>query len=97
MKYKILVKISNGNTGIGYFKFYQVSPAEGDWESTDQEETKAKIKELLEEYSLSEMKLVINVDTDITIDIPALPVEKDEEPEEEPKEDEPTEDNQETA
>lgn len=81
MKYKILVKANNGAT-TDYFKFYQVSASEGDWESVDKEETIAKLKELLEDYSLSELKLVINLDIDITMDIPALPVEPIEEPEE---------------
>ena len=74
MKYKILIK-SNASQydAINYYKYYQVSSAEGDWESTDKDETIAKVRELLETYSLSDMKLVINLDIDITMDIPEIP------------------------
>lgn len=91
MEYKILVKTNNGLNTADYYKFYQVSSAEGDWKSTDKEETIEKIKELFEIYSLSEMKLVIGVDIDITMDIPELPVTSDGEEDEEPTEENPEE------
>ena len=75
MEYKILLNTNNSN-GM-YFTFYQDSSSAGDWSSTDKEETINKISELLEEYSLSEIKLVIAVDITTTIDIPALPTSSD--------------------
>lgn len=89
MKYKILIKTTSPTSVVDYFKFYQVSNSEGDWSSTDKEETIAKMTELLNDYSLSELELVINLDVDITMDIPEIPVSEDAE------EEEPTEDNEE--
>lgn len=71
MKYKILLLSKSGNTD--YYKYYQVSSAEGDWSTTDKAEAVAKITELLNQYSLSELSVVISLDITTTIDIPEIP------------------------
>lgn len=71
MKYKILLATNNDNTV--YYRYYQVSSAEGDWSTTDKAEAISKITELLEIYSLSEISVVIDLDITTTIDIPDLP------------------------
>lgn len=86
MKYKILL-ITKSND-INYYKYYQESASAGDWSSVDKEETLDKIKELLKDYSLSEIAVVIDLDITMTLDIPELPTEEEEEnPEESEPED----------
>lgn len=70
MQYKILL-LSKSND-INYYKYYQVSPSEGDWSTTDKTEAVNKITELLNTYSLSEISVVISLNIDTTIDIPDL-------------------------
>lgn len=70
MKYKILLTDSKS---ANYYKYYQVSKAEGDWSTTDKATAVAKINELLENYSLSEISIVISLDITATIDIPEIP------------------------
>lgn len=72
MQYKILLLSKDNN--VSYYKYYQVSPSDGDWSTTDKAEAISKIEELLNTYSLSEISVVINLDIDTTIDIPELPV-----------------------
>lgn len=70
MQYKILLTINNDN--IIYYRYYQNSPSEGDWSSTSKEEAVAKIEELLQNYSLSDISVVVNLDITTDIDIPEL-------------------------
>lgn len=70
MQYKILLAVNSDN--VVYYKYYQVSPSEGDWSSTDKAEAIAKITELLQTYSISEISVVVNLDITTTIDIPEL-------------------------
>lgn len=71
MKYKILLLSKSNN--VNYYKYYQVSPSEGDWSTTDKTEAIDKITELLDTYSLSEISVVISLDITTTIDIPEIP------------------------
>lgn len=72
MKYKILLLSKSNNTN--YYKYYQVSTSEGDWSTTDKQEAVDKITELLKDYSLSELSVVISLDITTSIDIPEIPV-----------------------
>ena len=71
MKYKILLLSKSNN--VNYYKYYQVSPSEGDWSTTDKAEAIDKITELLDTYSLSEISVVISLDITTSIDIPEIP------------------------
>ena len=71
MKYKILLLSKSNN--VNYYKYYQVSPSEGDWLTTDKTEAINKITELLDTYSLSEISVVISLDITTSIDIPEIP------------------------
>lgn len=74
MKYKILLGVPNTySVGALYYHYYQTSPSEGDWSTTDKAEAITKIEELLESYGTSEMSVVIELDITNTIDIPDLP------------------------
>lgn len=73
MKYKILLSIPNTYNGSVYYKYYQVSPAEGDWYTTDKSEAITKIEELLQTYGETEISVVIELDITNNIDIPDLP------------------------
>ena len=76
MKYKILLGANNTySTGTMYYHYYQTSPSEGDWSTTDKTEAITKIEELLETYGTSEISVVIELDITNTIDIPDLPTE----------------------
>lgn len=75
MKYKILIA-SKTNGDVNYFRYYKVSPSDGDWSTTDKQTAIDKITELLEIYSLSEISVVISLDITTTIDIPSLPEEQ---------------------
>ena len=71
MKYKILLATDNMNTI--YYKYYQESPADGDWSTTDKQVAIDTINTLLQTYPLSEISVVINLDITTNIDIPELP------------------------
>ena len=56
MKYKILLGVPNTySVGAVYYHYYQTSPSEGDWSTTDKAEAITKIEELLESYGTSEI------------------------------------------
>ena len=71
MKYKILLRYDTDKTD--YYKFYQDTNTNQDWESTDKEQTESTILELLETYNLSDLKVVIGIDVGINIALPDLP------------------------
>lgn len=80
MKYKIMLLLDNSSDGTQkYFKFYQDKETEEDWESEDKEATITEIQTLLEDYSLSDIRVVVDLDITSSIDIPSLPTSEENE------------------
>lgn len=80
MKYKIMLLLDSSTDGTQkYFKFYQDKETEEDWESKDKETTITEIQTLLEDYSLSDIKVVVDLDITSSIDIPSLPTSEENE------------------
>lgn len=80
MKYKIMLLLDSGADGTQkYFKFYQDKETEEDWESEDKEATITEIQTLLEDYSLSDIRVVVDLDITSSIDIPSLPTSEENE------------------
>lgn len=80
MKYKIMLLLDSSADGTQrYFKFYQDKETEEDWESEDKEVTITEIQTLLEDYSLSDIKIVVDLDITSSIDIPSLPTSEENE------------------
>lgn len=79
MKYKILISNGLSASGIMSYSFYQTADAndvdvKSDWESDSAETTANKFKELLSTYSLSRLKVVVDIPVTIDVEIPEVSV-----------------------
>lgn len=76
MKYKILISSNDGTSNITY-QFYKVSTPNDnsktvDWESDNAADTEEMLKELLNTYGLSRLKVVVDLPVDISVVVPEV-------------------------
>lgn len=76
MKYKILISSNDGTQNITY-QFYKVASANDnsktvDWESDNAASTEEMVKELLNTYGLSRLKVVVDLPIDISVIVPEV-------------------------